>query len=138
MTAVRITKLARIDDFFVANVSNNGTTVRVDNSCGSWTATANPKADPGTRHQPRKDVHPMIAKALQQRLRSLLRGEKSDESDVDVDPVSRDQSKYADERGELRYSADDSRVFPGANGVRTDATRIADRVARAGAEAVKR
>lgn len=111
MTAVRITKLTRVDDFFTANVSNNGTTVRVDNSTGSWTATANPKADPGTRHQSRREVNPLIAKALQKRLRSLLRGEKADESeDVQVN----------------------------GRPVNGDVAKIADRVARAGAEAVKR
>lgn len=109
MTAVRITKLTRVDDFFTANVSNNGMTVRVDNSVGSWTATTDPKASPGARTH-RRDVNPLIAKALQKRLRSLLRGETADESEnVEVNGVNGDAAKA-----------------------------IADRVARAGAEVVKR
>lgn len=34
------------------------------------------------------------------------------------DPVKRDQSKYRDPDGHLRYSADHSLVFPGKTGVR--------------------
>jgi hypothetical protein len=108
MTDVRITKLARRDDFFTANVSSNGTTVRVDNSLGSWTATVNQKADPGLT-QSRKEVNPLIARVLQKRLRSLLRGEKADETTVHVN-------------GQVNGTA----------------KAIADRVARAGAKAVQR
>jgi len=35
-----------------------------------------------------------------------------------IDPVGSNQSKYADEHGVLRYSTDNSEVFPGATGVR--------------------
>jgi len=34
------------------------------------------------------------------------------------DPVLKDQSKYRDADGKLRYSADGSEVFPGPTGVR--------------------
>ena len=37
-----------------------------------------------------------------------------------LDPVNTNQSKYADEQGVLRYTADHSRVFPGRTGVRKD------------------
>lgn len=35
------------------------------------------------------------------------------------DPVKADQSKYTDDEGNLRYSADKSLVFPGPTGVRS-------------------
>lgn len=37
-----------------------------------------------------------------------------------LDPVRTNQSKYADEMGVLRYTADNSQVFPGRTGVRPD------------------
>lgn len=36
-----------------------------------------------------------------------------------TDPVKADQSKYTDDEGNLRYSADKSLVFPGPTGVRS-------------------
>jgi hypothetical protein len=42
-----------------------------------------------------------------------------------AEAVSRDQSKYTDDADTIRYSADDSAVFPGATGVRTDVREIA-------------
>lgn len=35
-----------------------------------------------------------------------------------ADPIRRNQSKHLDSNGVLRYSADDSEVFPGPTGVR--------------------
>jgi hypothetical protein len=34
------------------------------------------------------------------------------------DPIAKDQSKYRDSAGQLRYSADDTYVYPGPSGVR--------------------
>lgn len=119
MTDVRITKLTRHEDvggkdFYTANVSANGTTLRVDNRLGSWTTTADPRANPGARNISRKEVVSMIARKLQERLRRLLKGEaRANEDDATFD------------------------VATNGNG-RPDAAAIADRVARAGAKAVPR
>lgn len=42
------------------------------------------------------------------------------------DPVQHNQSKGVNAAGELCYTADGSRVFPGANGIRTVETARAD------------
>lgn len=114
MTGVRITKLQRHNgsEFFTANVTADGRTVRVDNATGSWTHTTDPKADPGALNVHRKEV-PVIAPMLAQKLRRLL-------------------------KGEARAGDDDEVVEVATNGHDHRAAAIADRVARAGAEAVKR
>lgn len=114
MTGVRITKLERHNgsEFFTANVTANGRTVRVDNTLGSWTHTTDPKADPGSRNVHRQEVMTVIAQILQARLRRLLKGETRANDDDEVD-VETDNHKH-------------------------QAAAIADRVAKAGAEAVKR
>lgn len=94
MTAVRITKFERHGDFFTANVTpEDGDTVRVDNSVGSWTLTVDQAADPASRSVTRRDVLPAVARKLQDRLRSAISGELDDGEAFEVNGNGRPPSR---------------------------------------------
>lgn len=87
MTAVRITKMQRHDDgFFTANVTASGLdTVRVDNSCGSWTFTIDQREQPGARVT-RREVLPWCARLLVKRMTAVAKGERFDEDEATAAP----------------------------------------------------
>lgn len=133
MTPVRITKLTRVGDFFTANVSANGRTVRADNRLGSWTATTDPQADPAARNVRRREILPAVAKLLQERLRKHLRGEQvNDHEEFDVAPARRRSEHDARPAPQTRRDLEDARRR------RPDAAKVAEAMAKAGRKAVER
>lgn len=126
MTAVRITitKLERDPrGFFTARVTAEGEAIVVDNRIGPWTAPVDPDADHGSNKVTRREVLPEVAARLRDRVRAYQRGETlTEECDVEI--------KRAPRR---TFRAPEPAPAP----VLTAAERIAERMAGAGAAAVK-
>lgn len=134
MTAVRITKMERHPDgFFTARVTASGLdTVRVDNSCGSWTFTIDQRQEPGAKVS-RRDVLPWCARLLVKRMNAVVRGESFDENEASAAPKSDNYIYPAGSRaGRAERRAVERRDAPTST---TDA--IARKMAKAALTAVK-
>jgi hypothetical protein len=63
------------EGFYMAFLSTETGELRVDNSCGCWTATKDPTLDPSAPNQHRSEVLPPAAAEIQRQLRILLDGD---------------------------------------------------------------
>lgn len=137
---ITITKLEQDPrGFWTANVSDGNDTVKVDNRIGIWSKPRDPRADHGARDVVRGEVIPEVAKRLRERVKAAEAGLPQDESDLSVTPVAQPRKTFRDVAPPAtpRAPRDLEREPRTEYATHTVAQRIAEEMARAGAQAVK-